>query len=60
MHQIKMCRSKGIAIIKPGGNNHVFYLTLKGDDPIPESKGVLEAGTDFFNISYRETIVKLA
>lgn len=43
---------------KPGGENHVFYLTLKGNDPTPESKGALEAGTHFFNISYRETIVK--
>lgn len=40
-----------------GGENTVFYLTLKGSDPKSESKGDLESGIDFFNISYKVTIV---
>jgi hypothetical protein len=39
-------------------SNNVFYLTLKGGDPHQNSKGELEAGEHFFNISYREHILE--
>ncbi|MEG9329062.1 PD-(D/E)XK nuclease family protein [Salinimicrobium catena] len=38
--------------------NTVFYLTLKGEDPHKNSKGELESGEHFFNISYRDHIVQ--
>lgn len=38
-------------------NNTVYYLTLKGEDPAKYSCLKLKSGEDFFNISYRETIV---
>ena len=38
--------------------NTVFYLTLKGEDPHEDSRGELESGEHFFNISYREHIVQ--
>lgn len=36
--------------------NTVYYLTLEGDEPSKESKQGLEAGKDFFCISYKDTI----
>ncbi|MCC8360654.1 PDDEXK-like family protein [Salinimicrobium sediminilitoris] len=39
-------------------SNKVFYLTLKGGDPHQDSKGELESGEHFFNISYRKHIVE--
>ena len=39
-------------------NNEVYYLTLQGDDPSPDSKGNLKAGDDYVNISYREHITQ--
>ena len=38
--------------------NTVFYLTLKGEDPHEDSRGELESGEHFFNISYREHIMQ--
>ena len=38
--------------------NTVFYLTLKGEDPHKISKGELEAGEHFFNISYRDHVIE--
>ena len=38
-------------------SNNVFYLTLKGEDPHQDSKGDLESGEHFFNISYRDHMV---
>jgi hypothetical protein len=38
--------------------NTVFYLTLKGEDPSPESMLKLISGKDFFNISYKEHIIE--
>lgn len=40
------------------GNNTVLYLTLFGTEPIKESKGKLEAGIHYYNISYKQDIVK--
>jgi len=37
-------------------SNKVYYLTLKGDEPSAASKGELESGTDYFNISYRDQV----
>jgi hypothetical protein len=39
-------------------SNKVFYLTLKGEDPHQDSKGELESGEHFFNISYWEHMVE--
>ena len=39
------------------GSNKVFYLTLKGEDPHQDSKGDLESGEHFFNISYQDHII---
>ena len=39
-------------------SNKVFYLTLKGEDPHQDSKGELESGEHFFNISYRDHIIE--
>ena len=39
-------------------NNTVLYLTLKGDSPGKQSRGNLEAGKDFYNISYREHVLE--
>ena len=36
--------------------NTVYYLTLNGDDPSPESKQNLVSNEDFFTISYKEHI----
>lgn len=38
--------------------NTVFYLTLKGEDPHQNSRGELESGEHFFNISYSDHIVE--
>lgn len=40
------------------GNNTVLYLTLKGDEPHIKSKGILKAGVNYYNISYKKHIVK--
>lgn len=40
------------------GSNKVFYLTLKGEDPHQDSKGDLESGEHFFNISYQDHIIE--
>ncbi|NDK56820.1 PDDEXK-like family protein [Pontibacter fetidus] len=40
------------------GKNTVLYLTLHGSDPSNGSKGALESGTDFHNISYRKHILE--
>jgi hypothetical protein len=42
---------------KPNKNT-VYYLTLKGEDPTEFSCLNLKAGEDFFNISYRDDIIK--
>lgn len=39
-------------------SNKVFYLTIKGEDPHQDSKGELESGEHFFNISYQDHIVE--
>lgn len=39
-------------------NNRVYYLTLKGDEPSPESKGELIEDEDFYILSYRNDIVE--
>jgi hypothetical protein len=38
--------------------NTVYYLTLKGKDPIKESRLELKSGVAFNNISYRDDIIK--
>jgi hypothetical protein len=38
--------------------NTILYLTLHGEDASEESKGCLEAGSDYFNISYKEHITE--
>jgi len=35
----------------------VFYVTLKGTEPIPNSKGSFESGKDFFLLSYETDII---
>lgn len=40
------------------GTNTVFYLTLKGEDPHPDSKLELISGKDFYNINYRDHIIQ--
>lgn len=37
--------------------NTVYYLTLKGEDPSEYSRLKLNAGEDFFNLSYREEMM---
>jgi hypothetical protein len=39
-------------------NNTVYYLTKFGYDPSIESKGELESGIDYFNISYKTEIIE--
>lgn len=39
-------------------NNRVYYLTLKGSEPSPESKGKLVEDEDFYILSYRNNIVE--
>ncbi|MDO6392075.1 PD-(D/E)XK nuclease family protein [Pontibacter sp. BT731] len=39
------------------GKNTVLYLTLHGSEPSIGSKGTLESGADFHNISYRKHIL---
>jgi PD-(D/E)XK nuclease superfamily protein len=39
------------------GENQVFYLTLDGREPSPESKGNLVSGKDFQLLSFRNDIV---
>lgn len=36
------------------GCNRVYYLTLWGGEPSLESRGNLQSGTDFWNISYKK------
>ena len=38
--------------------NRVYYLTLKGDEPTPYSKGNLVSGKDYYLISYKVHIIK--
>ncbi|WP_452218752.1 PDDEXK-like family protein [Lacinutrix undariae] len=38
--------------------NTVYYLTLKGEDPKADSCLKLKSGADFFNLSYRDDIIK--
>lgn len=38
-------------------NNTVFYLTLHGQDASEGSKGCLESGKDYYNLSYKEDII---
>lgn len=40
------------------GKNTVLYLTLHGSEPSIGSKGALESGADFYNISYRKHILE--
>ncbi|MGV3762695.1 PD-(D/E)XK nuclease family protein [Parapedobacter sp.] len=40
------------------GKNTVLYLTLDGSEPCEGSKGELEAGKDFFCISYKNHMLK--
>jgi len=35
----------------------VYYLTLEGTEPTPNSKGSFESGKDFFLLSYRSDII---
>lgn len=35
----------------------VYYLTLEGTEPTPNSKGPFESGKDFFLLSYRSDII---
>lgn len=39
-------------------NNTVVYLTLHGQDASVGSKGFLESGKDYFNLSYKEDIIE--
>ena len=38
-------------------NNTVLYLTLHGEDASNGSKGCLESGKDYYNLSYKEHII---
>jgi len=39
-------------------NNMVLYLTLHGQDASDESKGCLESGVDYYNLSYKDHIIQ--
>jgi hypothetical protein len=39
------------------GFNRVYYLTLEGKNASKESRGELNAGTDYFTMTYRDDIV---
>ena len=36
--------------------NTVYYLTLRGEEPSKKSRGKLQSGTDYYNISYKDHI----